>query len=150
MLQGFQFSEGEVDGFSGTNHDLGRENEFANIDCCCPQFSGHLSGIIQRSSGCSNSLLQDYPIGSFLFWEVRDPKSKTDYKYYEFLREYREYYRTDNPEFNTEGHIDFDAVLDGQQRLTALYVGLCGTYAYYRGYVWRQDNEHAVPTRRLT
>ena len=39
-----------------------------------------------------DSLLQDYPIGSFLFWDVRDSQSKTDYKYYEFLREYREEY----------------------------------------------------------
>jgi uncharacterized protein with ParB-like and HNH nuclease domain len=96
-----------------------------------------------------DSLLQDYPIGSFLFWEVRDAQSKADYKYYEFLRDFRERYRTENPEFNTLGHMDFDAVLDGQQRLTALYIGLSGTYAYYKGRVWRQDNEHAVPTRRL-
>lgn len=65
-----------------------------------------------------DSLLQDYPIGSFLFWEVRDSASKSAYKYYEFLREYRERYRTENPEFNTSGHQDFEAVLDGQQRLT--------------------------------
>ena len=96
-----------------------------------------------------DSLLQEYPIGSFLFWDVRDSKSKTDYKYYEFLRVYRERYETQNPEFNTDGHVDFDAVLDGQQRLTALYIGLCGTYAYYRGRVWWQNNEYAVPTRQL-
>lgn len=96
-----------------------------------------------------DSLLQEYPIGSFLFWDVRDPQSKADYKYYEFLSDYRERYRTENPEFATIGHTDFDAVLDGQQRLTALYIGLTGTYAYYRGRVWRQDNEYAMPTRRL-
>jgi hypothetical protein len=96
-----------------------------------------------------DSLLQGYPIGSFLFWEVRDPSSKTNYKYYEFLREYRQQYRTENPEFNTDGHIDFEAVLDGQQRLTALYIGLVGTYAYYRGRVWWQDTEYVLPTRRL-
>jgi hypothetical protein len=96
-----------------------------------------------------DSLLQDYPIGSFLFWDVRDAQSKTDYKYYEFLREYREEYRTENPEFNTDGHADFDAVLDGQQRLTALYIGFCGSYAYYRGRVWWENTEHALPTRHL-
>ena len=96
-----------------------------------------------------DSLLQDYPIGSFLFWEVRNPESKTEYKYYEFLREYRQRYRTENPEFNTSGHSDFEAVLDGQQRLTALYIGLCGTYAYYRGRVWWDNTEYALPTRRL-
>ena len=36
-----------------------------------------------------DSLLQGYPIGSFLFWEVHDSKAKTDYRYYEFLREYQ-------------------------------------------------------------
>lgn len=96
-----------------------------------------------------DSLLQDYPIGSFLFWEVRDSASKRNYKYYECLREYRQHFRTENPEFNTHGHADFEAVLDGQQRLTALYIGLLGTYAYYRGRVWLQDSEYALPTRRL-
>src|SRR4051794_4771866 len=61
----------------------------------------------------------------------------------------RERYKTENPEFATAGHVDFDAVLDGQQRLTGLYIGLCGTYAYFKGRVGRQNNEYALPTRRL-
>lgn len=95
-----------------------------------------------------DSLLQDYPIGSFLLWEVRD-RDKAEYKYYEVLHQYKQDYCTENPEFPTKGHGDFDAVLDGQQRLTALYIGLAGTYAYYRGRVWREDTEYAYPTRRL-
>jgi Protein of unknown function DUF262 len=95
-----------------------------------------------------DSLLQAYPIGSFLFWEVRDDASKRE-PYYEFLREFRERYRTHNPEFNAQGHFDFDVVLDGQQRLTALYIGLTGTYAYKRPRVWWEDTERALPTRRL-
>ena len=67
-----------------------------------------------------DSLLQGYPIGSFLFWQVRDT-DKTDYPYYEILRSYRERYLTYVKDaFNTAGHLDFDAVLDGQQRLTSL------------------------------
>jgi len=95
-----------------------------------------------------DSLLQGYPIGSFLFWEVRDDASKKE-PYYEFLREFRERYRTHNPEFNAKGHFDFDVVLDGQQRLTALYIGLTGTYAFKKPRVWWEDTEHALPTRRL-
>jgi Protein of unknown function DUF262 len=95
-----------------------------------------------------DSLLQGYPIGSFLFWEVRD-RGKIDYRYYEFLQHFRERYQIHNPEFNTEGHWDFDAVLDGQQRLTALYVGLTGTYAHKRPRVWWEDTERALPTRKL-
>ena len=94
-------------------------------------------------------MLQGYPIGSFLFWEVRGAYAKNEYRYYEFLREFRERYATHNPQFATSGHYDFDAVLDGQQRLTALYIGLVGTYAYKLPRVWWDDNENALPTRRL-
>jgi Protein of unknown function DUF262 len=96
-----------------------------------------------------DSLLQGYPIGSFLFWEVKDQKDKQNYRYYEFLRNYRERYVSHNPEFNTAGHADFDAVLDGQQRLTAIYIGLKGTYGYKRPRVWWENTERAIPTRRL-
>jgi uncharacterized protein with ParB-like and HNH nuclease domain len=96
-----------------------------------------------------DSLLQGYPIGSFLFWEVRDNQSKNQFQYYEFLRTYRERFSIHNPPFATAGHYDFDAVLDGQQRLTALQIGLIGTYAYKLPRTWWEDNEHALPTRRL-
>ena len=102
----------------------------------------------QKVEWLFDSALQGYPIGSFLFWEVRDDASKNE-PYYDFLREFRERYRTHNPEFNTKGHTDFDAVLDGQQRLTSLYIGLTGTYAYKRPRVWWEDSERALPTRRL-
>jgi uncharacterized protein with ParB-like and HNH nuclease domain len=96
-----------------------------------------------------DSLLQGYPIGSFLFWEVRDDDAKSQYRYYEFLKEFRERYQTHNPEFNTKGHSDFNAVLDGQQRLTALFIGLTGTYAYKKRRVWWENSEGALPTRNL-
>jgi hypothetical protein len=104
----------------------------------------------QKVEWLFDSLLQGYPIGSFLFWEVRDQSAKRDYRYYEFLEEFRERYRTHtSSEFSTNGHFDFDAVLDGQQRLTALFIGLTGTYAYKKPRVWWEDNERVLPTRRL-
>ena len=96
-----------------------------------------------------DSLLQGYPIGSFLFWEVRDPDAKKNYKYYEFLRVYRERYATHNPVFNARGHTDFIAVPDSQQRFTALYIGLLGSYAYKTPRVKWIDSEEKVPTRKL-
>ncbi len=96
-----------------------------------------------------NSLLQGYPIGSFLFWQVRDADKK-DYPYYELIRTYRERYATFVKDaFNTAGHLDFDAVLDGQQRLTSLYIGIKGTYAYKMPRVWWEDTEKVLPTRKL-
>ncbi len=51
--------------------------------------------------------------------------------------------------FNTSGHLDFDAVLDGQQRLTSLYIGIKGTYAYKMPRVWWENTEKVLPTRQL-
>jgi hypothetical protein len=103
----------------------------------------------QKVEWLFDSLLQGYPIGSFLFWEVRDPDVKSQYRFYQFLQEFRERFLTRNPEFNTQGHFDFEAVLDGQQRLASLYIGLKGTYAYRLPRRWWEDTEHALPTRKL-
>ena len=57
-----------------------------------------------------------------------------------------------NEERNTNGYKDFKAVIDGQQRLNSLYIGLKGTYAYKR-YVYRkkkyQKDEQDYPSRKL-
>jgi uncharacterized protein with ParB-like and HNH nuclease domain len=103
----------------------------------------------QKVEWLFDSLLQGYPIGSFLFWEVHDDEVKHQYRHYEFLTTFRERYHTHNSEFNTHGHVDFEAVLDGQQRLTALNIGLTGTYAYKKPRVWWENSEYALPTRKL-
>jgi len=95
-----------------------------------------------------NSIMRKYPISSFLFWRV-EGETKTAYQFYKFLREFREEYKTHNQEINTKGHQDFTAILDGQQRLTSLYIGLKGSYAYRKPRVWREDTEYALPTRHL-
>lgn len=95
-----------------------------------------------------DSLMRNYPISSFLFWRV-EGDTKTKFKFYSFLKEYREHFKTHNIEFNTVGANDFEAILDGQQRLTALYIGLKGTYAWKKPRVWRVDSEDNIPTRKL-
>ena len=95
-----------------------------------------------------DSLMRNYPIGSLLMWKVQG-NNKTDHRYYSVLKNYREKYNTHCEEVNTQSIADFEAVLDGQQRLTALYIGLKGSYAYKRkNYAWK-DNEHSIPTRKL-
>lgn len=95
-----------------------------------------------------DSIMRNYPISSFLFWRVEgDTKSK--YKFYEFIREYRQRYKTHNQEISTAGHNDFFAVLDGQQRLTSLYIGLCGSYAYRTPRLHEENSERVYPTRHL-
>lgn len=72
-----------------------------------------------------DSIMSGYPIGSMLFWSYnRVPESK--YKFYKFLTKYDQYENNHNEEFDTKGIEDITAILDGQQRLTALYLGLKG------------------------
>ena len=75
-----------------------------------------------------DSLMRDYPISSFLFWTVRGDK-KRDFQFYEFLRSYHEKTSRHNVKADVHGDNDITAILDGQQRLTSLYIGLRGSYA---------------------
>lgn len=94
-----------------------------------------------------DSLMRDYPIGSFLFWHV--DKTKTgQYQFYEFVREYHEKTSRHNPKANVSGEDDITGILDGQQRLTSLYIGLRGSYAYKEPRK-RWDNPQAFPKRKL-
>lgn len=96
-----------------------------------------------------DSIMRGYPINSFMFWSITDSNIKKNFRFYEFLNEYREFYKVNNPDFDTIDHKDFYAVIDGQQRLTGLYIGLKGTYAYKMPRKWWVDNEDALPTRHL-
>ena len=96
-----------------------------------------------------DSIMRDYPINSFMMWNVTSEKTKNSYKFYEFLKEYRAFFKDENPFFNTRGYADFMAIIDGQQRLTSLYLGLKGTYAYKMPRKWWKDNEDCLPNRKL-
>ena len=94
-----------------------------------------------------DSLMQGYPIGAFLFWEIGKDRLK-DYEFYEFLRNYHETKARHNPKADLSFSDGATAVLDGQQRLTSLYIGLKGTFAYKIKYrAWADKN--AYPPRKL-
>ncbi|KAA6308897.1 hypothetical protein EZS27_039517 [termite gut metagenome] len=80
-----------------------------------------------------DSLMKDYPISSMLFWKVKGA-TKTDLRFYQFLKQFVQYHKIHNDLITTDHINDFHAILDGQQRLTALHTGLCGSYAYKRPY----------------
>lgn len=94
-----------------------------------------------------DSLMQDYPIGAFLFWEI-GKDNIGDYDFYEFLRNYHEKNSFHNKKADLKGSDGVTAVLDGQQRLTSIYIGLKGTYAYRQKYRPRKD-DNAYPVRKL-
>lgn len=94
-----------------------------------------------------DSLMRDYPVGSFLFWHV-EKRRTNNYQFYEFIRDYHERDSSHNPKANVDGEDDITAVLDGQQRLTSLYIGLRGSYSYKEARK-RWDNNAAFPKRKL-
>ena len=95
-----------------------------------------------------DSLMRGYPISTFLFWKVEPPRVG-DFKFYKFLDDYHgRDKRHNDPWKPASGSQGVTAVLDGQQRLTALNIGLRGSYAWKRKWGrWRSD--HAWPPRWL-
>ena len=84
----------------------------------------------ERIEKLFDSLMRDLPIGSFLFWEV-PPEKVDDFQFYEFLRDYHELNHRHNnlAEFKENEKYPFQAILDGQQRMTSLYIGLKGSFS---------------------
>lgn len=93
-----------------------------------------------------DSIMRGYPIGSFLFWKVSRENLK-NYQFYEFIKDYHQL-KSHNQKATLMGDENITAILDGQQRLTALYIGLKGSYASKVPYMhW--DNPQAFPQKKL-
>ena len=95
-----------------------------------------------------DSLMRGYPIGAFLFWEVKE-KSLRKHNWYEFITRY---HQKDDPHCHELTIADrsrgVTAILDGQQRLTALNIGIYGSYAEKLPRLW-WNNPYAFPKRNL-
>ncbi|MEO8424866.1 MAG: DUF262 domain-containing protein, partial [Actinomycetota bacterium] len=94
-----------------------------------------------------DSILRGYPIGSFLSWKI-DPATAEEFRFYGFIREYHEKDHPHCPVLDLPKDKTVIAVLDGQQRLTALNIGLRGYFAPRLKGGWR-DNPKAFPETRL-
>lgn len=94
-----------------------------------------------------DSLMQGYPFGTFLYWKV-DKANSSKYKFYAFVCNYHERDKPHCPPLPVFHNTDLTAVLDGQQRLTALNIGLCGSMAWRLPYKWK-NNANAYPERHL-
>ncbi|WP_257615970.1 DUF262 domain-containing protein [Helicobacter pylori] len=84
-----------------------------------------------------DSILRGYPIGSFLFWKLpkediaksdEQDSDKLNFQLYQFITNY-DVRKPHNEKIRIEqiNRDDLYIVLDGQQRLTSLYIGLKGT-----------------------
>lgn len=75
-----------------------------------------------------DSLLRGYPIGTFLFWSVTEDTAGT-FNFYEVMREFHEAKNRHCERIDDFSPRPVTAILDGQQRLSALNIGLRGSYA---------------------
>jgi len=95
-----------------------------------------------------DSIMRGYPIGTFLFWSLKE-ENVNKYTFYKFIQNYHErdnYKNEISPKPELKKNII--GILDGQQRMSSMYIALQGTYAYKKAYYsWNNDN--AFPIRRL-
>ena len=98
-----------------------------------------------------DSILRGYPIGSFLFWKLRKSdvetdrtattnKDKLNFQLYKFITDFD----VQNPhnetiDIESVDSNDLNLVLDGQQRLTSLFIGLKGSRKVKKLYARRGD-----------
>lgn len=105
-----------------------------------------------------DSILRGYPIGSFLFWKLQkediaksdeQDSDKLNFQLYQFITNYDER-KPHNEKIRIEQIRcdDLYIVLDGQQRLTSLYIGLKGTRTLKKKRA-KNDNPNAYEEKRL-
>lgn len=105
-----------------------------------------------------DSILRGYPIGSFLFWKLQkediaksdeQDSDKLNFQLYQFITNYDER-KPHNEKIHVEQirRDDLYIVLDGQQRLTSLYIGLKGTRTLKKKNA-KINNPNAYEEKRL-
>lgn len=86
-----------------------------------------------------DSLMRNYPFGTFLFWKLNRMKAD-GYVFYEFLAEYDERDPYNKRKTGAFSHEEIIGVLDGQQRLSSMFIGLMGTHTEKAPYKRRNNN----------
>ena len=94
-----------------------------------------------------DSLMRNYPFGTFLFWKLQSTTAE-DYVFYEFLAEYDERVPYNRRKTGAFAHNEIIGVLDGQQRLSSMFIGLMGTHTEKAPYK-RRNNVDAYPRMSL-
>ena len=82
----------------------------------------------ERILNLFDSILQGYPIGTLMVWKISDKEVVKKIHFYEFLQDYQERWSEKCKDFNPTKQV-FYSVIDGQQRLNSIYIGLNGSYA---------------------
>ena len=75
-----------------------------------------------------DSIMQGYPIGTLMVWKATSKETIKKIGFYNFLQDYQERWAETCTDYKPSSGIVY-SVIDGQQRLNSLYIGLKGSYA---------------------
>lgn len=101
-----------------------------NRDIYLPAIQREFVWGTERIERLFDSVMADFPIGSFLYWRL-EQRNKDEWPVYEFIRDF-DGESPHNVAANMAGITkDITLVLDGQQRITSLVIGLGGSYRYF-------------------
>ena len=107
-----------------------------NRDIYLPAIQREFEWGPERIARLFDSIMADFPIGSFLYWRLKQ-ENKDEWPIYEFVRDFNSEVPHNAPANMAGIAKDVTLVLDGQQRITSLLVGLRGSYRHFY-YRWRQ------------
>jgi len=80
----------------------------------------------EQITGLFDSIMRGYPIGALMFWDLPEG-SQDDWEIYSFISDFR-HGSIHNDKAELQPGQPVTLVLDGQQRLTSLLIGLKGSY----------------------
>ncbi len=116
-------------------------NRMENKSLLLPAFQRKFVWDPERVENLMDSLMRGYPIGTFLFWEL-DKKNydQGEFTFYEFMKVFNAYdKRRNEPAAEVTQHQSIWTALDGQQRLTAIYISFRGTMGVHaKGRRWNK------------
>lgn len=107
-----------------------------NRDAYLPAIQREFVWSTEKIERLFDSVMSDFPVGTFLYWRLKE-EHRDKWPVYEFLREYDDEHPHNKDASLTGTNRDIQLVLDGQQRITSLHIGLKGHYRFFY-YRWRK------------
>lgn len=89
-----------------------------------------------------DSIMKGYPFGTLIFWNIQNRQEIKKYRFYKFIKDWSEQDGTINAAAGLVAKNKIDVVMDGQQRLTSLYIGIKGSLTTISKYKKRHIAEN--------
>lgn len=89
-----------------------------------------------------DSIMKGYPFGDFIFWTINNKEKINEYQFYSFIKNYSYQTQTMNEKAGKIIKDKIEVVMDGQQRLTSLFIGIKGSLTTIDKYLKKKYPEN--------